>query len=494
MRLIWKIAALILVIAVVALAVAYLYLPANRVRISSELVMLGDLDRDNRWSATDRETLEALLANPFSAESLTLLKMDLNRNGRIDVQDLQFLRHLYRFTEPYSAQQAAEAEGMVFPRPRELFKYLPAHEYIQRPLFLLAHDAADHAPLSFLRGLHGYRSASPYEEQLVHEIYDEGLRFTLAYALRQDQLTPIERTYVALKIRHCETLFADSAYPALLLELISLVEDAETLTTRTQPEFIRKILYFRDKLRDLLTSNSYQTFEAGTLSYREIFKRMEADLQSVLDIDVALDTLPPPRDYKDFKNYLDRAEWQAFKSKTTTADFKRLVLYAQYDRRYLRAVSQTSPRLKDIQLQNHNLPMTLLFREALNITDNNKKAAVGMLDEAVRIPLGWVKTIPKTMLPSSIALENFLLPGNKEDGSDKSRHWNVFGGVALYKSPRESLMLSLKREIMDLRDQDYSQEAMREFIRDTIANINGIYYVVSIDPNLLTERQPGEQR
>lgn len=35
---------------------------------------------------------------------------------------------------------------------------------------------------------------------------------------------------------------------------------------------------------------------------------------------------------------------------------------------------------------------------------------------------------------------------------------------------------------------------MREFIRDTIANINGIYYVVSIDPNLLTDMQPGEQR
>ena len=131
--------------------------------------------------------------------------------------------------------------------------------------------------------------------------------------------------------------------------------------------------------------------------------------------------------------------------------------------------------------------MILLFREALKITDNDKKAAAGILDEAVRIPLGWVKSIPKTMLPSSIALENFLLPGNKEDGSDKSRHWNVFGGVAIYKSPKESLILSLKREIMDLRDQDYSKEAMQEFIRDTIANINGIYYVVSIDPNLLKD-------
>ena len=129
--------------------------------------------------------------------------------------------------------------------------------------------------------------------------------------------------------------------------------------------------------------------------------------------------------------------------------------------------------------------MILLFREALKITHNDKKSAVALLDEAIRIPLGWVKRIPKQVLPKSLALENFLLPGNKEDGLDKSRHWNVFGGVAIYKSPEESLILALKRENMDLQDQNNSPEAMQEFIRDTIANINGIYYVVSINPNLL---------
>jgi hypothetical protein len=89
------------------------------------------------------------------------------------------------------------------------------------------------------------------------------------------------------------------------------------------------------------------------------------------------------------------------------------------------------------------------------------------------------------LLPGSVALENFLLPGNKEDGLDKSRHWNVFGGVAIYKSPEESLILALKRENMDLKEQNFSPEAMQEFIRDTIANINGIYYVISINPNLI---------
>ena len=127
------------------------------------------------------------------------------------------------------------------------------------------------------------------------------------------------------------------------------------------------------------------------------------------------------------------------------------------------------------------MPMILLYREALRIMDGDKKSAVGMLDESIRIPFAWIKSIPVDNLPSSIALENYLLPGNKEDGADKSRHWNVFGGIAIYDTPEKSLMISLQREINDLRDNNYSVDAMDEFIRDLIANINGIYYVTSID-------------
>ena len=91
-----------------------------------------------------------------------------------------------------------------------------------------------------------------------------------------------------------------------------------------------------------------------------------------MGISLNLSTLSSPRDFLDLKNYIDRAEWQGYKSKTKSDDFKQLVLFAQYDRRCLRAVSKTSPKLDDIQLQNHNLPMVLLFREALKITKNVK--------------------------------------------------------------------------------------------------------------------------
>jgi hypothetical protein len=93
------------------------------------------------------------------------------------------------------------------------------------------------------------------------------------------------------------------------------------------------------------------------------------------------------------------------------------------------------------------------------------------------------------VLPASLALDNFLLPGNKEDGADKSRHWNVFGGICLYKSPQEAVDLALKREMQDLRDGHYSEGAMREFFRDMIGDLNGMYEVMSVNPDLLAHRR-----
>ena len=65
------------------------------------------------------------------------------------------------------------------------------------------------------------------------------------------------------------------------------------------------------------------------------------------------------------------------------------------------------------------------------------------------------------------------------------RHWNVFGGICLYRSPAEALTLALQREASELREDQYSVEGMTEFIRDMIANLNGMYQVMSVDPELL---------
>lgn len=465
---------------------SYLNLPANKIGTTSELIMLGDLNNDKKWDEKDSVELNKVLKNPFLVENLMSFKIDVNNNQSIDEEDLNFLNRLYDIHNPYEAEKSAKEQNEIFPRPREFFKYLPKDEYIQTPIYLIKNNILENSPLNFLKTLEFNHFTSPYKHQLINEIYNEAIRFSLAFEIRKNDLTDIEKTYVNRKILNCKNLFEQNNDYQLLLNLISLVEDAETLTTKTQPDFIKNILFFRDHLKELLISKDYQSFENEKMSYEKILNNIEFYLKADLNISIKLKTLTSPRDFKNLKNYVDRAQWQVYKSKTRIEDFKKLILYAQNDRRYLRAASKTSPKLKDVELKNHNLPMILLFREALKIKNNDKKAAVGLLDEAIRIPLGWVKSIPKNVLPSSVALENFLLPGNKEDGLDKSRHWNVFGGVAIYKSPKDSLLLALKRESMDLRETNYSKEAMREFIRDTISNVNGIYYVISMNPKLIS--------
>jgi hypothetical protein len=328
-------------------------------------------------------------------------------------------------------------------------------------------------------------STGSYAEALDAAVYSEAVRFDQAWRKRESGLLPIERDYATKKLARAKALFLDGDRFELLLALVELVEDGETLTERDQPEFPLKLLAFRDHLRTLLGSQLYADFEASKQDWRAVLRQVSRHLQADLGLTYDFETLGPPRNLTHLENYLQRAEWQYYKSTTREEQFRALIEYAQHDPRYLRAVSRTSRKLQDLTVENHNLPMVLLFREALRIKGGDKKKAVGLLDEAIRVPYSWIKSIPREVLPASVAVDNFLLPGNKEDGADKSRHWNVFGGICLYKSPQEALDLALKREIQDLRDGDYSRAAMREFFRDMIGDLNGMYHVMTVNPGLL---------
>lgn len=473
-----------LLIAVTAAAATYYTLPVHRVGIRSELIMLGDLNGDHAWDGKDAVLLRRFLVNPYTRPRLEALKVDVNRNGFIDDEDILILAKLYAAGDPYKAREEALAAGLAFPYPRELFLYFPASDYMQRPVVILDHPALAQSPLPFLRAM-ARRAHTLYRDRLQAEVYDEGLRLSIAYGLRREGLTPAERGYALRKLKRCEELWAGRDLYSLLMLLIELSEDTETLTVKGQPAFVAGTLFFRDHLRELRASPLYREYAAGRRPVGPVFRKMAELLRSDLGLEMDLETLPPPRDLLKARNYSDRALWQYFKSMTTRRDFVKLSLFAQHDRRYLRAVARTTPRHADEPLENHNLPMTLLFREAMRIKLGDKRAAVGLLDEAIRIPFAWVKSIPRNQLPSSIALENFLLPGNKEDGLDKSRHWNVFGGIALYKSPEESIRLALAREIKDYREEGRNPAAMSEFIRDMIANLNGVYHVTTINTRLL---------
>jgi len=488
MKKLYRLLLSICLISVIGYAYWKFAIPTHRIGIRSELIMLGDLDGDNHWTTADRGKLEAVLQNPFAAQNSTVWRIDMNQNGMIDKEDLSIISELIAAGgDPYAAEENARNKGGQFPRPRELYRYVSSSEYQPRPLWALPYPLASTSVLGWFADISPPVSTSSYSGALAAAVYDEAVRFDQAWRKRQSQLLPIEQTYAAKKLAHVKTLFESGAQYELLLALMELVEDAETLTVRGQPELPLKFLAFRDHLRELLGSQIYTEFKAGRKDWHAVLKAVSGHLQSDLSLSYDFETLGPPRNLTHLANYLQRAEWQYYKSTTREDDLLRLIAYAQHDPRYLRAVSRTSKRNRDPNVENHNLPMVLLLREALHITGGDKKKAVGLLDEAIRIPYAWIKSIPRDALPGSLALDNFLLPGNKEDGADKSRHWNVFGGVCIYKSPQEALDLALKREMQDLRNDKYSEDAMREFFRDMIANLNGMYHVMTVNTDLLAK-------
>jgi hypothetical protein len=465
-------------------------IPTHRIETHSELIMLGDLDGDHQWTANDLTMLNAFLKDPFAFSDDVARQIDMNRNGLIDEEDIRLLRALVASGgDPYVAEDEARAKGEPFPRPREFYQYVTLAEYHPRPLWALPYPLVEDSVLKWLPSLHPPVSISSYSETLDADIYAEAIRFDRDWRKREPELLPMEREYATQKLARMSSFQQQEERYELLLALIDGVEDAETLTERNQPAFPLKILVFRDHLRDTLKSPTYAEFKVGKQPWQAVMKIVAGHLQTDLGLTYNFETLPPPRNLTHLQNYLDRSEWQYYKSSAKDEDFHALIAFAQHDPRYLRAVSRTSRKLTDMDEVNHNLPMELLFREALRIKGGDKKKAVGLLDEAIRIPFMWVKSIPRGQLPSSLALDNFLLPGNKEDGFDKSRHWNVFGGICLYKSPQESLDLALKREMQDLRDGNYSPDEMREFFRDMIADLNGIYYVMTVNPDLLDSRK-----
>jgi len=461
-----------LVIAGILYAYFKTAIPTERVNEPSELLMQGDLNSDRTWDAKDKLILDRIVATPWEYSDSDLAAVDVNRNFAIDAEDIRVLDELYSADNVYELPAPA-------PRVREFFRYQSVDEFVQRPAYVLEHSITADSPVAFLDELRTVSFASPYLKRLTQEIQDEAAHIGFIYATRKDQLSERETWFLNREIEIIRQLYEAEQYYDLLLHLVLLTESGETLSTAHQSVFIKNVRVLAEDLRDYLLSPEYQAFKAGDATWQDVFASLDRLTAERAKIELNLETMEPARDLAEIKNYVDRAEWQVYKSTSSEEDFRQLVSYAQNDRRYLRAVSNTSARHADTTLENHNLPMMLLFSKAMEIVGDDKKAAVGLLDEAIRIPFFWMKSLPDRLRPSSVALEHFLLPGNMEDGSDKSRHWNVFGGLSLYRTPEESLKLAYQREVEDVREANYTPEAMTEFIRDMIANLNGIYHVVS---------------
>ena len=118
-------------------------IPSHRIVAHSELIMLGDLDRDHRWTAQDTAAVAAFLTDPSRASDAVAWRLDLNQNGLIDGEDLKLLQALVDAGgDPYAAEAAAQGRAGGFPRPRELYRYVTLAEYRPRPLWALPYAPA----------------------------------------------------------------------------------------------------------------------------------------------------------------------------------------------------------------------------------------------------------------------------------------------------------------------------------------------------------------
>lgn len=256
------------ILAAAAAAAGWAYwkfaIPTHRVEVHSELVILGDLDGDSRWGTGDLAVLDAFLANPFAERDAVAWRLDLNRNGLLDEEDLGLLRALVAAGgDPYASEKTARDRGAVFPRPRELYRYVPASEYRTRPLWALSYPPAADSVLDWLPGFHPPANTGTYAAALDAAVYAEAVRLDHGWRRRDTGLLPVERAYAARKLARARSLFAAGERYELLLLLMELVEDAETLTARDQPETPLRLLAFRDHLRDVLTSRTYAAFTGG---------------------------------------------------------------------------------------------------------------------------------------------------------------------------------------------------------------------------------------
>jgi len=109
-----------------------------------------------------------------------------------------------------------------------------------------------------------------------------------------------------------------------------------------------------------------------------------------------------------------------------------------------------------------------------------KKKKCIMVEDAETLSVRNQPEIYIKMLVFRDHLRNLLNSRLYTDLKADKRDWHAVL-MCIYNSPQEALDIALKRELQDLKRDGYSEEAMREFIRDMIANINGMYHVMCIN-------------
>ena len=300
-------------------------IPTHRVAVLSELVMLGDLDGDYRWTASDLEELDTIIAEPFAAAGEFVWRVDMNRK-----RAPRRRRPRHHGCAGRRRRQPVRC-GRCRPQ-REAAVSTPARTVSLRAAGRVPPPTAPRSALPPPRRTRRWagspNSAPPlgtnrYATALEAAVYSEAIRFDQAWRKRQPTLMPIEREYAERKLLRAAALFEAGDPYELLLALMELAEDAETLTVRGQPAFSLELLALRDLMRELLGSPLYAEFESGDQDWHAVLDVLSGDLEKTVGLTYDFESLGPPRNITNLENYLQRAEWQYYKSTTREAGLPR---------------------------------------------------------------------------------------------------------------------------------------------------------------------------
>jgi len=284
-------------------------IPIYRVAIHSELVQLGDVNHDGKWTNEDWRLAELVLEDPWKADPEKLWRLDFNGNGSIDADDLDILKHLIAAGgDPYKAQDDAQRRGAAFPFPRELFRYVTEHQPRFRPAYALSIPWDLPPEMRWLGEFRKPTGKADYADLLDRDLWDEAARLVRGYHRRASRLEPIEIQHMQSKLALAKTQWEEGRRLATLLTLTGLVEDGETITTRGQPAVTLQVLLFRDHLRDLLRSPEMETLRA-THDRKPLLLRLQQHLADDLGMTgYDIENLQPPRNLASPENYIQRAE------------------------------------------------------------------------------------------------------------------------------------------------------------------------------------------
>jgi len=313
-------------------------IPIYRIDVHSELIQLGDLNHDRKWTGEDWNEARLVLEDPWKADPEKLWALDLNGNGAIDPEDLDILKQLIAASgDPYKAQEDAQQRHAAFPFPRELFRYVNDRQPRFRPAYALPIPWALPPEMGWFGEFRRPGGNGDYSDALDRDLWDESARLIRAYHRRADHLEPLELKHLQSKLALAKQHWEAGRRFETLLTLIGLVEDGETITTRDQPKLTLQVLLFRDHLRELLLSPEMAILKT-THDRKPLFDRLQHYLADDLGlVGYDIETLAPPRNLTSLENYVERAEWQYYKSSSKYDDFLKLIAFAQTDRRYLRA-------------------------------------------------------------------------------------------------------------------------------------------------------------